>query len=241
MRSLDFLIFFAWLAVVGLGCTGTETGNPPLRPTGGVVGFEPMGVAPAISLTDARIGIDGIALFPPGACPSGEPDVALGSPVVANLTGRNAAEPFELAVDPGAFSCVRVTLAPSDVDALGGLSVRLEGTRTMDAVPVLLETADEIPIWLVPEAETFTLEEGEQVLVAIDRTLLETPLGVSTLEVDTSDGVAHVDATRNADRLAAFEEGFAGAVTLRRDANGDGVLDRDEAGAPPLAAAPPTP
>jgi hypothetical protein len=196
-----------------------------------------MGVAPSLALDDARLAIASIGLVPAGGCPSGAAEEALAAPVVGDLVAPSA-EPFDLDVAPGDYCEARIALAPSA--EARGLALLLDGTRSTDRARVLVEDAEPLELTLVASGgASFALGEGEQVLVAIDRTLLEAPLGVPTLALDT-DGVAHVDATRNTDRLLALRGGLAGAVTLRRDANADGALDADEAAAPPLAAmAPP--
>ncbi|MCB9598035.1 MAG: hypothetical protein H6719_35290, partial [Sandaracinaceae bacterium] len=81
------------------------------------------------------------------------------------------------------------------------------------------------------------LAEGESVLLAIDRSLIEASLGVATLELDP-DGFAYVDDARNADRLAMLRDGMASAITLRRDGDGSGSLDTEELRAAPIARAP---
>lgn len=224
-----------WLALLLLllpACAGTETGNPSLA-EGGVVGYEPMGIAPALMLDDGTLGIESMGFVPAEGCADGVLLEALADPAVGDLVSASA-EPFSLDVPVGSYCAVVVRLRPSA--AIDELALRLDGTRASDGTRVLVEDAD--PLTLRLDADTpFEIGERDRVLLAIDRTLLEAPLGLATLTV-AADGVAHVDAARNADRLAALRVGLASAVTLRRDEDGDGALSATEAAAPPLAHGP---
>lgn len=226
-----------WLALLLLlvlpACAGTETGNPSLAPEGGVVGYEPMGVAPQLAFDEARLAIDAVGFVPLEGCADGAPLEALEAPVVGDLVAATA-EPFTLDVPPGDYCAVVLRLAPAA--ALDGLAIRLDARRTSDGVRLRVEDAAPLELRLTADG-SFTLGERDRVLLAIDRSLIEAPLGVSTLAPEP-DGVVHVDATRNADRLTMLRDRLASAVTLRRDADGDGALSRDEASAPPLAHGP---
>lgn len=196
-------------------CFGTETGNPPFAPEVGGGGFEPMGISPDPALDAATITIERGTLL---GCMdesgllfrSGVLD-AVGDALTIDEPGAASAGTYcalELRVVEVSIQGTRRDGATVEIRALEPFVARLEGT--FDVTP-----------------------DAGGLLLAVDRTLLTSGLSLTTLPA--VDGVVRIDESTNAELLPAVAAATRSAITLRRDLDDDGVLDREELEGPPLA------
>lgn len=144
--------------------------------------------------------------------------------------------PVELTVEPpaqalfetgvSAYCGVEFDVEPSSAAnpaALEGLGVYVRGTRS-DGVP--FEVRSELNLSTALSSETGESFGTNHLALGFDlATWFE---GADVESATETDGVALIDATSNADVLAAFEANTAAAAALYEDADRDGVLDEDE-------------
>ena len=227
--------------LAALGCTGTETGNPPFTTSTGFSGYEPMGIAPEPMVTSAWWVIDTVSFVPAGECGApGEPEVGFEGPAATSLTGEGG-DVVEVAVREGEQCALRLTLAPGLESPPSGAPADV-----MDASMVIrAQMRDGTPVHFVTDATPTLVLEGSApfavgseeapVVVGVDWTLLFS--GARLFDAERTGGEILLDATHNPDRFATVESNLTAATFLYRDTDADGVLDPEEALQPPLAAA----
>ena len=123
------------------------------------------------------------------------------------------------------FCGVELDLAPSPANEalpdLEGYTARFRGTRADGAA---FEVESTLSTNFMFQSST-VLAASKLVLGAdLEKWLADVDLDA----LETTDGVALVDADNNADELAAFDAGAANAFALYVDANGDGALSDSE-------------
>jgi hypothetical protein len=221
----------------GSGCAGTETGNPPGKFSSSLTLSAVSSAPDAVALGQAQggllveravVNITAISLLP---CAGGAP-----LPVVTARTFDLLAAPApETLSADGALCGLHVELAPASDDSSGvplGASLFLRGQRT-----------DGSPFEVVSSAARgLDLEAVDPAGFGQLPLLLGFDVGVWFSGVDVhgahagADGVARLDATLNADLLAAFDARTSLSVALYADPNADGVLSASEAR--PIATSP---
>lgn len=229
--SLACLIALASLPA----CFGTETGNPPFTPEVGYGGFEPMGLAPDPTIDSARVAMDEVA-----AVDCGGVRFPMLRRVAIDFTSGLASVGEALEIPSGSYCGIDVTIAacsdPELCRVVAPESVTIDATRRADAARVVIRDADRLEVSL--EGEPFELgPEAGGVLIALDLNALVAGLSIGTAPTDP-EGVVRIDATSDPTRLDAVRAGLRGGLSLRRDLDDDGILDREELIDAPLAAAP---
>jgi hypothetical protein len=143
-----------------------------------------------------------------------------------------------LTIPPDHYCGLEVVLAgcsdPEACPVVAAESIAVRGRRASDGA--MIEARDETPGEIVLIGRFVLAADAGGLLLAVEHSTLVAGLEVSTLPLER-DGTGRIDAMRNADRLPALREGLRAAMTLRRDANGNGRLDSAELSGEPLAAA----
>lgn len=229
-RASTLTIAASLLIVFGTGCAPTETGNPP---NGSVqLGFTAFSSAPTVAalaepgaglvVDRAAVNVTSLSLLP---CTTSSASLEVPA---ASYELVGASKTLEL-LGPERLCGLALELGPSES---AGPAVFIHGTRAVGAPFEVLSFATTTVALQAKAGDEF----GDQPL------LLAFDLGVWFTQVDVhgahagADGVARLDAALNPDLLAAFEARASLSVTLYEDADGDGVLDDDEA--TPIAATP---
>lgn len=224
------------IALVSLpACFGTETGNPPFAPEVGYGGFEPMGLAPDPTVDSARVAMDEVAAVD---CEGAR--FPMLRRVAIDFTSGLASVGESLEIPSGTYCGLEIAVAAcSDPDlcrVVAPESVNIDATRRTDAASVVVRDAERLEVSL--EGEPFELGPDEGgVLIALDLNALVAGLSIGTAPTDP-EGVVRIDATNDPTRLDAVRAGLRGGLSLRRDLDDDGILDREELLDPPLATAP---
>jgi hypothetical protein len=243
MKRTVVTIFFAAvlaavvvpLAMTQAGCFGTETGNPPFAPEVGWGGYEPMGIAPDPTLESGTVRVESASLIECGD----ERRVVFLRAVVFDFVHGTATAGEALEVAEGTYCGVVLEIAPcADPERcrlIAPDAITITGTRRSDGAAIAIHDVSTVEVVL---DGTFDVAPTEGALLfAIDRDALTAGLSISTLALE-ADGVGRIDGDHNTDRLVALHDGLRTATTLRRDLDGDAMLDTpDEITGDPLARA----
>ncbi|NUP08026.1 MAG: hypothetical protein HOW73_18425 [Polyangiaceae bacterium] len=245
MRKHGLLVTFGIVAA-GLGCGprgGTDVGNG-VTATFDVSAYKGAGTDEVSTLSSGArvdafwISVAGFRLLPGAGCTgsSGEGQLTLDGPIVANLAEQDAApgSSDDVAVDGGEYCRLRASLEqasasdlpPGAPASLEGASLYLEGVRA-DGTPFRLRSKRKVSLQLdAPEGTSFELAGDSHLVVAFD---LEE--AVASLDLDTLDGDDEIviDETIEPQRLTAFEGSLRTAARLFRDEDDDGILSEAEA------------
>ncbi|WP_236518008.1 hypothetical protein [Sandaracinus amylolyticus] len=216
-------------------CGGTETGNPPFAPEMGGGGYDPMGLSPDPAIESALIVVEEATLED---CEGAQVPLLRRAVLDAVANQLTVIEPLE--IPAAAYCAIELSIAAcEDPDRCRTIrqpySVSIDGLRRADAASIEIRDAERFVVRL--EGTFDVTPDAGGLLLAVDRTLLTPGLELST--IPAVDGVVRIDATTNADRLPALRTGVQSAMTLRRDLDGDGVLDPEEIMTAPLAEPPP--
>lgn len=232
MRRGTWLFVVAALAIPATpSCSGTETGNPPFAPDMGAGGYDPMGLSPDPAIESALVRVEEATAE---RCDGARHPLFRGGVLDFTRGTISVVEAMEL--PPGAYCALELQVAPcADPDTCRTTTeanaLAFDGIRRTDAALVELRDMAVIAVRL---EGMFDLDpELGALLIALDRTLLTAPLGLSS--IPAVDGVVRIDATTNADRLPTLRTALADALSLRRDLDGDAILDPEELTPPPLA------
>ncbi len=220
--------------LLGLGCAGTETGNP-------IAGKQKLTIVarasdPGVAAIDSPRGqritavwvsIGEVSLTP---CATDTPRV-LGEQLVAELI--SAPRTLEFSIDETfcglrvAFARTRANLPDTAPTDLAGNAILIEGRR-----------ADDVPVQVVSLAPP---DSDLQATIPITNDRQDAASFILAFDVSAAfrgvdvDGLVHdmvpridINPTTNSDRLRVIEGNLARAATLHADADADGVLDTDE-------------
>lgn len=243
------------LAVAGAGCEGTEVGNPDVEPVqlsltahsssadvafaadaeddedGGSDG--PAGTA-GVTVERMWVSLGAVRFVLDDAC-GRDPDsrTTVPGPIVADLAGEPTALTAKL---PDADYCsVRASLeragAGDDVPAeLVGYSALLAGVRA-DGVPFQIRSRSKPDFVLRSRGEPFRLaSDAKPVFLAFDAGAWLNGVDLAAAEPDAA-GKVLVELPGDP-RLRTFESNMRSSLSLFKDADKNGALDRGEAGAP---------
>lgn len=220
----------ALAGVTMIACGGTETGNPPFAPDVGGGGYDPMGISPDPVVDAALIAIEEATLVD---CEGARAPLFAGARL--DLIAGELVALRWLEVPAGVYCGLELVIDTcDDPDVCRGVApdaIAIDATRVADGASVVVRDAARVVVAL--EGTFDVAPEAGGLLVAVDRTMLTSSLGLAALPAD--DGVVRVDTTSHPDRLPALRAALRGATTLRRDLDGDGRLGPEELAAPPLA------
>jgi hypothetical protein len=227
------------------GCAGTETGNPSFD---GKLGYDAYSSAPAqvallaapspaseaapIRVDSAWLVLGNVSFLGEDECDGkGELGHAKGLGAGDHVGSQAPATPFELT--PAKLCGVKLpietqTNLPASAPAeLSQHSILITGTR--DGVPFRIASAVSADVLLRTAAQDFALDAAHSsVLLGFDVATWLDAIVWSSVDADTS-GMLIVDPEHNPAQLNAFDARISGGIALFRDANGDGLLDRDSA------------
>ena len=233
------------LALVAVGCTVTETGNPPFAAKMALTSHSTaptvVAIAPAtgasFTVDSAWVTIGDIRFVRAAICDRpGATEIDVPGPTVRDLA--LAASPIEFAVAADDYCRVRVPLeraeAPLPVGAppeLLDASVVVIGRRS-DGRTVLLRSRRTLEVDTRSRGAPFTLSSAESALLLsfdVSRWLAGVDLAGAVVG---GDGRVVIDETQNVSQRNMFEDNIETALGLYRDGNADSRLDPDEAIAP---------
>lgn len=227
----------AALALLALGCFGTETGNPPFAPSVAGDTGTPMGVVPQLAVSEGWMAVEDVAFEPSERC-GAEGVVVRGAPAALALGGGRSLE-TDPVLEEGEYCALRferVAWTSDEPAALSGATLALDAALS-DGTTVRIRSTRAGAVRL--SGEPFRMsEDAGGLLVFADESLLFN--GVSFTDARREpDGSIILDEATNTDLLDRVEAQLAGALFLYRDEDGDGLLSEPERRAGPLAAAAP--
>lgn len=249
MRVVSTHVASAWLACllafVALGCTVTETGNPPLSAKMSLTSHSSdgtaVGIAPAMgamfTVDSAWVAIGDIRFVRAAVCDlPGATEVDVPGPIVRDLV--LAPSPIDFAIAGDDYCRVRVPLERTQVPLPPGAppelldaSVLVVGRRS-DGRTVLLRSRRTLEVDTRSRAAPFALRETDAaVLLSFD-----VARWLAGVDVDGAaagaDGRVLVDDVQNRPQHDAFEANVEAALALYRDLNDNARLEPDEAMSP---------
>lgn len=218
------------------GCTGTETGNPPVidvsfavhsgDPEVSVAGDVPASVV----VQQLWLSVGEITFQPEDACEDpAAAEVAMAGPAAIELLS----DPPSVAFRPesGRYCRADVPLVPAAVPLPPGAPQRLEGHTLVltglraDGVPFIVATRSAPALALGPgDGAAFEVSAGDRLLIGIDAAAWLLPLDLEAALPD-HEGTVVVDDASDDHRHAALVAHLPGGVTLYRDADDSGTVD----------------
>jgi hypothetical protein len=234
MTRTGWIVMMAGLALAG--CAGTETGNPPFAPSVGAQSGVPMGILPRLSIERAWIAVERVALEPGADCTTPiEGTTVRAAPAALSLTEAQVLE-TDAVLEVGDYCAFRFERAPwtgREPSTLSGYTLAIDGALP-DGLPVVIRSRREGALRFVGATPFEMSPEAGGLLVFVDESLLFDGVPFDTAEVDP-EGVLVIDEVSNTALLDRIESQLPGALTLHRDADGDGMFSPDERRVGPLA------
>lgn len=238
-----------WLVGLGVwlcgltGCAGTETGNPPFA---GKVGYDAYSSVPTrvalraaeqppaakapIQVDAAWLVLGNVSFLGDGEC-TGQGELGHAKALGAGDHVGTQAPPTAFELEPAKLCGVRLPIAAGEVPSsapteLTGHSILLTGTRDGKSFRIASQARAEV--LLRSDGRDIALDDDHPaVLIGFDVAAWLDSIEWSSINSDA--GTLIVDDEHNTAQLAKFEAKIAAGIALFRDANGNGLLDSNEA------------
>jgi hypothetical protein len=245
VRRYLVLLCCGWL----LACVGTETGNPSFD---GSLGYDAYSSADSVALLASALSQDiqvdvgstwlvlgSVDFVPRIGDTCAATDVTSGASQRAPALGagdhvKSQAPPTQFALGSGYYCSATLPLVntneppASAPTGLKGHSILLQGELS-DGRSFELRSSTTVTLALQSQtAQGFELDADQSgVLIGFDLAAWLNDLPWKEAVVGTDDNQILADATHNTDLLGAFEQRLPAGVGLFRDADRDGLLDKD--------------
>ncbi len=216
------------LALVVLGCSGTETGNPGKSTA--ALELDGHSTSPEVVLGPGAAGVRvesarlQVSTLTQTACDSGQVAV-LAQGLAVDLLAQGQDLP-QLRLAESALCALELSLAPGEQDPS---TIVVSGLRADDA-PFVIASPAQLAITLQPPAPLESTSH-EALLFSFDVSIWLEGTDLAGVALDT-DGVARIDGSLHPATVMTFDAQIALGAGLYPDLDADGNLDADEQQAP---------